>query len=530
MYYFVPSWYRRNRTWLSYGQIWFLNNGLIHFDFDDSINQIRMFKDEGKPVKILTLGYFPSIGNFLFRHNILDAEIDNIFDQMQGIHEDQVIRSVNYLDFNWPRDCAFVYNGFNILVYREDELYARIRMGVTGNLIQIEFVRLGYKYRTMFFDSRGFLSSILNYDSEGRFQDQFFLNPEGKEVFRSNQDDTITILPAGQANFRKTRYDSMNEMIGEHLDRYLAKHLQPKDTFFIAASRRHDQFLLDRLKDKDCHKVISYYGHRTKFDDPHVFETARQADMVIADSNYIANLMKQNGVKRILQLPPLDTNLSMGESDRERLLKVMFMVGGLPKEILKEAIHQMFNVMEANKLVEINFANYAGFDQFSMIKDLLDQELRKREKTSYQYYFLRSNQSLPEGMEAAAGNENDEEEVKQRVRRINYITIHSDNDLIRLLKPMRLIVDLSTRPEIFLQVVGISTGIPQINRVESAYVDNGKNGLQIGQVTELAGAMRYYLDGLNNWNRAKMYSVNKINNYTGEKIVKELEEAVRSKE
>ena len=120
MYYFVPSWYRRSRTWLSYGQIWFLNNGLIHFAFDDSINQIRMFKDEGKPVKILTLGYFPSIGNFLFRHNILDAESDNIFDQMQGIPEDQVIRNVNYLDFNWPRDCDFVYNGFNILVYRED--------------------------------------------------------------------------------------------------------------------------------------------------------------------------------------------------------------------------------------------------------------------------------------------------------------------------------------------------------------------------------------------------------------------------
>ena len=205
------------------------------------------------------------------------------------------------------------------------------------------------------------------------------------------------------------------------------------------------------------------------------------------------------------------------------------MVGGLPKEILTEAIHQMFDVMESNKLVEINFTDYAGFDQFSMVKGLIEAELKKRDQTSYQYYFLRSSQSLPEGLETATGSEEDEEE-KKRVRRINYVTIHSDNDLIKLLKTIRLIVDLSTRPEIFLQVVGISTGIPQINRVESAYVDNGKNGLQIGQVTELAGAMRYYLDGLNNWNRAKMYSVNKINNYTGEKIVKELEEAVRGTE
>lgn len=174
-----------------------------------------MFKDEGEPVKILTLGYLPSIGNFLFRHNILDAESDNIFDYLQGI---QVIRNVNYMDFNWPKDCTFVYNSFNILVYRGDELYARIRMGITGNLIQIEFVHEGYKYRTMFFDCRG------------------FLNPEGEEFFRNNKDDSVTIFPNAQGRFKKSRYDSITEMISEYLDKYFAENLQPDDAFIIAAT------------------------------------------------------------------------------------------------------------------------------------------------------------------------------------------------------------------------------------------------------------------------------------------------------
>lgn len=521
MYYFVPSWYRRNRTWLSYDQIWFLNGGLIHFDFDDSINQIRMFKDEGEPVKILTLGYLPSIGNFLFRHNILDAESDNIFDYLQGIPNDQVIRNVNYMDFNWPKDCTFVYNSFNILVYRGDELYARIRMGITGNLIQIEFVHEGYKYRTMFFDWRGFLSSILNYDMEGRFESRVFLNPEGEEVFRNNKDDSVTIFPNAQGRFKKSRYDSITEMISEYLDKYFAENLQPDDAFIIAASRRHDQFLLEKLKGYKT--AISYYGHRTNFDDPHVFETAKMASMVIADSDYTVNLMRENGVEHVMQLPPLDTNLSMGESDRERLLKVMFMAGGLPEEVIRLSLKQLFDVMEENKLVELNFADYAGFDQFGILNRLVQDELAKRE-TKYQYYFLRADQSLPK--EAEAENEDEEESL---VRRINYVTIHSDNELIKILKPMRLIVDLSKRPEIFLQVVGISTGIPQINLVKSDYVDDGKNGLRIGSIDDLAGALRYYLNGLSNWNRAKMYSVNKISSYTAEKLVRELTDAVGGK-
>lgn len=520
MYYFVPAWYRRDRTWLSYGQIWFLNSGLIHFDFDDSINQIRMFKDEGQPVKILTLGYLPSIGNFLFRHNILDAESDNIFDLMQGIPADQVVRNVNYLDFNWPKDCSFVYNSFNILVYREDELYARIRMGITGNLIQIEFVREGYKYRTMFFDWRGFLSSILNYDNEGRFESRVFLNPEGEEVFRNNKDDSVTIFAAAQDRFKKSHYDTITDMISEYLDKYFAQNLKPDDSFIIAASRRHDQFLLEKLKNYKT--AISYYGHRTRFDDPHVFETAKMASMVIADSDYTINLMKENGVEHVVQLPPLDTDLTMGESDREKLLKVMFMTGGLSEEVIKLALKELFDLMEENKLVEINFADYAGFDQFGILDRLIKDEMAKRD-CKYRYCFLRANQSLPKELET------EDEDEENRVRRINYVTIHSDTDLIKILKPMRLIVDLSARPEIFLQVVGISTGIPQINLVESDYVDDGKNGLRIGSVSDLGGALHYYLDGLSNWNRAKMYSVGKISSYTAARIVKELSDAVGRK-
>lgn len=106
------------------------------------------------------------------------------------------------------------------------------------------------------------------------------------------------------------------------------------------------------------------------------------ASMVIADSDYTVNLMRENGVEHVVQLPPLD--MSMGESDRERLLKVMFIVGGLSEEVIRLSLKRLFDVMEENKLVELNFADYAGFDQFGILNRLVQDELAKRE-TKYQY-------------------------------------------------------------------------------------------------------------------------------------------------
>ena len=71
----------------------------------------------------------------------------------------------------------------------------------------------------------------------------------------------------------------------------------------------------------------------------------------------------------------------------------------------------------------------------------------------------------------------------------------------------------------FLQIAGISAGIPQINKVPSTYIEAGKNGLVVADIAGLTQAVTYYFDGLKNWNRAMMYAVNKIMDYTSGKLV-----------
>lgn len=101
--------------------------------------------------------------------------------------------------------------------------------------------------------------------------------------------------------------------------------------------------------------------------------------------------------------------------------------------------------------------------------------------------------------------------------------------LIRELEYTRLIVDLNPVANIYTQIAGISAGIPQINLQESEYVTHLQNGYILSDLSEFSKAGHYFLDTLEHWNQALIYSIDKIRQNTGEQFVdkweKWLEEA-----
>ena len=70
--------------------------------------------------------------------------------------------------------------------------------------------------------------------------------------------------------------------------------------------------------------------------------------------------------------------------------------------------------------------------------------------------------------------------------------------------------------QIFIhKLQGISAGIPQVNRTKTEFVDHLKNGYIISKEGELEKALKHYLTTLKPWNEALVYSVDKIQEYTG---------------
>ena len=97
--------------------------------------------------------------------------------------------------------------------------------------------------------------------------------------------------------------------------------------------------------------------------------------------------------------------------------------------------------------------------------------------------------------------------------------IHSDTDLAKALKYVRVILDLGSPADIRTQIAGISGGIPQVNLYTSSYVKHGENGWIMDDISSLKDALLYYLTDLEHWNQSLVHSVKKIEEYTRGEIV-----------
>ena len=100
----------------------------------------------------------------------------------------------------------------------------------------------------------------------------------------------------------------------------------------------------------------------------------------------------------------------------------------------------------------------------------------------------------------------------------------NEDDIIKELEKTRLIIDLNEEPNLYTQIAGISAGIPQINQRNTEYVDHLKNGYVLTKGEgELEKAMNYFLKTLKPWNESLIYSIEKIQEYTGQRLIEKWE-------
>ena len=109
--------------------------------------------------------------------------------------------------------------------------------------------------------------------------------------------------------------------------------------------------------------------------------------------------------------------------------------------------------------------------------------------------------------------------VKKLYNSFDFKVINANEDLSKIFCTVRLSIDLQDYPDLFTQITGISAAIPQINNIATEYVVHKKNGWILTETDELYSAMEYYLDVLQNWQEARISSINKMNLYSGSSLV-----------
>ena len=116
-----------------------------------------------------------------------------------------------------------------------------------------------------------------------------------------------------------------------------------------------------------------------------------------------------------------------------------------------------------------------------------------------------------------------------QIRSINRRRVEQCVDELAVSKCMReqrIIVDLRKQREVYLRIMGISMGIPQIVDMSSQFVEDGKNGVVLENTIKLQETLAFYLENLANWNEAMVYSYEIGKKYTTRVLIEKWKEVI----
>lgn len=504
MYIFLPSWYT-DHNWNLAGRPWYRAQAS---HFDDTVSQLRMFQQAGEETAIWILAYAPQLEAALHRQNLYPTPFWSAFDVLQGV-DFTGIGVLSFEDLSWPADLEWIETPFVITAFRGGERYARVEQDEEGRLLSIDYYEKEQVHHRDIFDDRGFFSSRTFFAGEVPVRQEFY-DPQGALRFtRDLESGRVEIAAAAAGAVSKTSYDSMEACLQELLTARF-RQASPEDCLILAVDARQNHLVLDACPDQKL--VLSFFESRFDLsDEREVKRLLAGADLAVTDREREAKILRQDAEAKIpvRDISPFDTRLSLGRSQRSWDLKVYLPVDGLEEPYLSKALEQIFRYMKTNSQTVL----VVGTERAELALEALRRQFADR------LVRLHLEEFGTEG--AAAPDDEDQEpgEEEKKPPRIRFVTVRSESELIQVLEDIRLIVDVRDQPDLYLQISGISAGIPQVNYRFTRYVEHQKDGYIIPNIDHVEEALDYYLTGLSHWNEALVYCVKKAQEYTGGSLV-----------
>lgn len=507
MYHFIPAWYGQDRVWYDDTQEWTHVNQFLQFD--DSVNQIRVFFENQEPVRVMVLNYAPNLRSFLHQKGLLEVSVWSLFDHLQDSQDMQSF-PMDWRKLAWPQGTSFIYSPFTVTALRHERPYAKIQFATNGHLFRI--LRYENDGKTLkeelVFDDRGFLSSLLVFEN-GQAEHQDYFNQAGQWCLREHLDpaaaDRISVNPEAGTPLKKLAYANWEELISETLATEISQ-LDANDRLVIAAHKQHNDF----FKETKQPKIFSFYQERQGLDSAGAAEKElfSQAELLVSDdqknTQALRLLAEEGNFPNVIQVSPFDTRFELGLSIRQKELEVYLFVDNLDDAELKAICKVIFKEMRKNELITLTLGSYQRYgDRNQMIESMLEEMLEKYVPKEE----IPEEDQLPDKV------------VEEEEPRAKFLIIKEENDVIAAFKTSRIIVDMGMKPDLYHQIAAISSGIPQINQVQTDYVTHKENGYIVEDIKGIEKGLSYFFKGLSHWNRSLVYSIEKIAENTGPALI-----------
>jgi accessory secretory protein Asp1 len=488
MIHFIPAWYNPTRPWYSTDSVWFQNT--TNEESDDAVTQLRIFQQGHEEARLVVLNYAPSLRRFLHGQGIFDVPYWSFFDEIQGLDDDYT-RPLDFLKLDWPDDVSFFYNPFIVTVMRNSDVYARVYLAREGTLLSIRYYGDGMPTVERIFDDRGFLSSVLMHDEDGRPLTQYYLSRIGDVVASEDvPSGHVDIVQNDEERFRSQSYDSWEALMAEFLGAHLLQRAGKRDTVVLALSGQHNDLVRSVLGDETL--VLSRLGGRPAGASS---ELLQRAGAVFSGVGQPADDGPAEQAEEWAYLPelsiyPLERRATFGASANESKVYISLFVDNITAEELDYAIAIMAAQLVGDEHTRLLVCTFRSQDlgYLQGIRNVIN---------GYQHLdlaFLGDDDTGGLSVDLGAAEAPEE--------KIQLTFVDREADLIRTMGKSRVLIDLGATVNHRLAVEAVNAGVPQINRHKQELCTHPINGYVIGDDSELATAVDWFLSGLEHWNQS----------------------------
>ncbi|WP_353421524.1 accessory Sec system protein Asp1 [Staphylococcus delphini] len=509
MKYFVPAWYDDEKWWRQLTQPFYIKNRKIQFD--DAMSLMSMHAQNEVDFTLLHLSYQPHLKLFLHKYNLYEARVWSLFDEIQGF-EDVPSRSFQFEDLEWPDDAEFVFSPYLIQVISESGT-SKVYFNQDGYLIWVDDFEQQIQQRRYIFDERGYLSAIRYYvDGEPHVQD--YLTATGEVILRENLITDQVEVHAYQSEFEAQVYDNMIMLIQERFKRYCIRHLNEKDQLIVSAHPQHHKLFQEVSVDATvCYSIFS---KRNATLDEEFVQSMTDSSKWLVDTAENETRLKalvahHSNPPEILRITPFETQQSANLSSQLYETYIGIWIDGMRDTDLQHVLQQLMTYIERHSSYRLVLLTE---QQKGHVEGCIDQLIRE--------WNVRHNESEIE-------NEAKAELIEAKAPTpfkgvIQVKSVPYEEDVLKALTRLRLVIDLSDTPNLYVQIASISVRIPQIHMFQSEYVTDLKNGIIIAQYDALPAALDYFLKTLKHWNTAYTFNTNMIETLSSERIIARLDQ------
>ena len=517
MYSFIPAWYsgrgmvRPASFWASY------SDGM---EFDDTVNQLRIFSMAGEETELLLLGCVPDLRHFLHRQGIEDTSVWSAFDVIQNIrlHAPGLL---SYRDFHWSKEIEWFNTPFMTAGFVGDELLVKVYYGIGGHTVRLEWFDNNVIFRSSEIDDRGFISYRTHYENGQAVRRVYFSDRFEPRITEDLITGRVDVCPEAAGCFASESYPGIGDLVEEVLRSHLQSGGDDNPREIIAAyDERHNSLVLRAANGvRLSSSVFSQRNHAESIPqgDPFIASSAA----VVTDTEYLAEKVRSvcpEKADAVMDISPYDARLSPGASGNIRELKLLFFVNDWGDLSWRNRIEEILRFMctSPNTMLTLGLGRGCA--------GMVDSQMAQRELSAIMER-LGIDFAFEQPKNGVVIENEDEPEVQERIfiRHCN-----GEMEIMELMSDHRLVIDVSPEPDLYLQIASVSACIPMILSSESRYVSHRENGWVLSSENDMTGALRHFLDGLANWNRAFVASLGKISQCTDGSLVAHWKQAMNT--